>query len=103
MLQSARKKLVVSVFVFAALLAFTAGVVQAANVEGKITAISLSHKTVTIRPRVGNAVTVKAGPGTVIERNGQETTLSALKVGDYGDSDYNAKTFLASGIDATGR
>jgi ABC-type Fe3+-hydroxamate transport system substrate-binding protein len=103
MLQSAHKKFVLSALVFAALLAFTAGVVQAANVEGKITAISLSHKTVTIKPAVGHAVTVKVGPGTVIERNGEETALSALKVGDYGDSDYNAKTFVASGIDATGR
>jgi hypothetical protein len=103
MFQSARKKFVLSVLVVAALLAFTAGVARAANVEGKITAIDLTHHTVTIRPAVGKAVTVKVGPGTVIERNGQETTLSALKVGDHGDADYNAKTFLASGIDATGR
>jgi ABC-type Fe3+-hydroxamate transport system substrate-binding protein len=101
--QSARKKFVLPVLVLAVLLAFTAGVAQAANVEGKITAISLAHSTVTIKPAVGRAVTVKVGAGTVIERNGQETTLSALKVGDLGDADYDAKTFLASGIDATGR
>jgi ABC-type Fe3+-hydroxamate transport system substrate-binding protein len=103
MFQIARKKVVLPMLVLATLLAFTAGVVQAANVEGKITAISLSHGTVTIKPDVGRAVTVKVGAGTVIERNGQETTLSALKVGDLGDADYNTKTFLASGIDATGR
>jgi ABC-type Fe3+-hydroxamate transport system substrate-binding protein len=102
MFQRVRKMFVLPVLAAAALVAFSAGVVRAANVEGKIMAISLAQKTVTIKPVVGHAVTVKVGPSTVVELNGNETTLSALRVGDHGDADYNAKTFLASTLDATG-
>jgi len=81
-------------------LVLTASVAQAANVEGKITAVNLSQNTVTIQPKVGAAVTVSIAPTTHIEVNGQETTLSNVKVGYRGDCDYSASTKVATGLDA---
>jgi ABC-type Fe3+-hydroxamate transport system substrate-binding protein len=97
MFQTLSKKFVLTL---AAVLVFTASVAQAANVEGKITAINASQKTVTIQPKVGAAVTVKIVPSTPIEVNGNETTFSALKVGWYGDCDYVASSKVATGLDA---
>jgi hypothetical protein len=95
------KMIALCVFALVAVFVLAPGLVQAANVEGRITAISLAHGTVTISPGAGHAVMVKVVRGTQIELNGRETTLSALRVGDHGDADYNATTHVASGIDAT--
>lgn len=90
-----------SILALVVVLGFAPGVVQAANVEGRITAVSVAQGTITIKPSGGRAVTLTVGSGTRIELNGHETTLSALHVGDHGDADYEAKTHMATGIDAT--
>jgi len=95
--------LLLSMVCLAVLLALTPGVVRAANVEGTITAINHTGGTLTVKSRVGHPVTLKVTAATAIERNLQETTFSALKVGDFADVDYNAHSLTATGIDATGR
>jgi ABC-type Fe3+-hydroxamate transport system substrate-binding protein len=92
------KLIALPVLALAALLTLSLASAQANNVEGRITGITSS--TVTIQPAHGPAVTVQVVAKTVTELNGREVHLSALKVGDRGDADYNGHTLVASGIDA---
>lgn len=72
------------------------------RVEGAITAIDLTAKSVTIQPSGGSAITVFATAKTKIERNDVHATLEDFQIGDTGQALYNAATMQASKIEAMG-
>jgi len=72
------------------------------KLEGTITAIDVGAQSVTIQPTIGDPVTVFATETTKIERNDEEATLADLVVGDQAQAKYNAETFEAYKIEATG-
>jgi hypothetical protein len=72
------------------------------RVQGTITAVDVDAGTVTITTQNGTAVTVTVDANTKIERNGQETTLDALQIGDRGQARYDPATGIASKVEATG-
>jgi len=77
------------------------GSLVASQVEGTVTAVNASGGTVSIRGQNGQVVVVKAGPSTKVERNDVHTTLSAFRVGDFGEAKIGADG-IALEIEATG-
>ncbi len=89
--------------VCAAMLGVALNETQAANygkVEGKISAISGSQ--VAFTTASGKAVTANVTSSTIIERNSQRVSLSALKIGDVGDMVFQTSGMAAVKIDVTG-
>lgn len=70
------------------------------KIEGAITA--LSADSVTIKSLSGKTVTVKVVAGTKLERNDQQVTLDAFKVGDSAEATFDLATLEASKIEAVG-
>ena len=74
---------------------------KANKVEGMITAVNAAVGTVTITTRGGMAVTLSTTAATKIERNDRRATLTAFRVGDRGQAEYDASK-VASKVEATG-
>jgi len=79
--------------------------VQAAKVQGEITVLDAATKQVTIKPKVGEAVTITVVTGvTELEVWGIETAVFAdLKVGMWVKAEYNATTEEAYVIEVKGK
>jgi len=70
------------------------------KIEGKITAINLNTKQVTITRLNGSRVTLQVLASTKIERNDVHVSLSQFKVGDRGQARLSNLTLIK--IEATG-
>ena len=68
---------------------------QTPKVEGRITAINLDARTLTITPRNGSPVTLNVTERTKIELNGREVRLSDLRVGDAAEALFDPATMNA--------
>lgn len=79
------------------------GQIPGANVQiqGTITAINLATNRLTIRTTGGTDYLVQIVSGTKVERNNIQTTLSAFRIGDFGEAKYNASA-LAYKVEAVG-
>lgn len=60
--------------------------IVAGKIEGRITAINVNTRQVTIQRTNGTSVVVTAAANAIIERNDQHTTLAAFVVGDRGEA-----------------
>lgn len=72
------------------------------RIEGTLTAVDTVNMTATITRRNGTAVTVSVTASTKIERNEQHVQLSALKIGDHAEAQYNPATKVASKLESVG-
>lgn len=71
------------------------------HVNGSITALDQTAKTVTITPKDGSAVTVKVVAATKITKTGaKDATINDLAVNDRAEANYNSSTMEASRINA---
>ena len=78
--------------------------VQAAKVQGEITALDAATKKVTVQPKVGDPVVLTVTGMTELEVWGKEPAEFAdLKVGQWAKAEYNATTKEAYEIEVKGR
>jgi len=64
----------------------TANPAANSSVEGSVTAIDANAGSVTIRTQAGTQFLVRTTSSTKVERNGNSSTLSAFRVGDFGQA-----------------
>ncbi len=73
---------------------------EQAEVIGTVTAVDLTHNTITISPTIGSSITLSVTASTEIQVNDEEATLADIQIGMPVQAEYDTLTLVANQIDA---